>query len=206
LLYNLGMNKRRILQLGILFIVLASTVVFARTLVSSAFYAPEREVVSAQPLTLATTSASLPARLVIPALEIDAEVEHVGINYKGEMVAPADYDDVAWYREGVVPGKRGSAVMAGHLNDGLGLSGVFQDLQKIEPGDEVFVENGYGRIRFVVEQIETYDYKSVPLDLVFHRSDAVRLNLITCAGRWTWDGRTYDKRVVVYAKYVGEPN
>lgn len=176
---------------------------FGRTLAISAFYAPETELSADQPHleAAAADSRSLPARLAIPALSIDARVEAVGANHRGDMASPSDYDDVAWYMHGTIPGERGSAVIAGHLNDGLGLSGAFERLGDVRIGDDVLVEDEEGRtLRFVVERIETYGYRSVPLREVFEGDGAPRLNLITCAGRWTWDGRTYDERLVVYTR------
>lgn len=191
-------------KIAVLCLTLLAVLVFGHTLVTSAFYAPEGR--SAAPTSLPPTDSAsadraVPARLIVPSLGIEARVEPVGENYKGDMASPSDYDDVSWYMHGTVPGERGSAVMAGHRNDGLGLSGVFEHLSRVRVGDEVVVEDVEGReARFVVERVETYGYRSVPLEEVFKGDGEARLNLITCAGRWTWDGRTYDERIVVYAR------
>lgn len=149
----------------------------------------------------ATTSA--PVRLLIPALSIDAHVQYVGVTTGGEMGVPNNFTDVAWYRNGTLPGMAGSAVMDGHVDNGLALPGVFKYLERIKIGDSVYVETRDERmLHFVVYDTEIYPYKDVPMDKLFAESDAARLNLITCQGSWLPGDKTYDQRLVVYATLV----
>lgn len=143
----------------------------------------------------------LPKRLQIAALDIDAAIQYVGTTSTGAMGVPSNYTDVGWYRYGTIPGHRGSAVIAGHLDNGLALPGVFKQLGTLEAGDVVTVTTEKdSRIEFVVERVESYPYQSLPLEDIFNRTDAARLVLITCAGNWLRGDRTYDTRLVVYAR------
>jgi LPXTG-site transpeptidase (sortase) family protein len=158
---------------------------------------PEAAVVQADPT-------EKPVHLRIPILGVDAKVQHVGINDKGNMATPSNFEDVGWYKHGVVPGGRGSAVMAGHVDNGLGLPGVFTRLSELNPGDDIYVESEDGSIQhFVVESKRTYPYADAPVEVIFNQNGSTRLNLITCEGRWVDEDKTYDERLVVFAKLVG---
>ena len=146
---------------------------------------------------------ALPARLVIPAIGVDTAVEHVGVGVSGNMAVPMSYDNVGWYRLGTVPGDLGSAVVGGHVTNGLMMPSVFNRLGELQAGDEIIVEtNGGDRIRFAVVDAQRYRYNKVPRDLLFNRNDAQWLNLITCDGGWLASKRTYDERVVIYAMSI----
>jgi LPXTG-site transpeptidase (sortase) family protein len=159
--------------------------------------------ISAQPTS--SLSAGEPQRLVISKLGVDAKVQYVGITAKGTMGIPSNFKDVAWYKYGPKPGEYGSAVIAGHLDNGLGLAAVFKKLGDLVPGDEIEVSDSKGVMRtFRVEKTEVYDYDKFPSKEVFSEGNGLRLNLITCDGVWLKDKRSYDKRLVVFASYVSE--
>lgn len=197
----------RIIRILLGIIIVAAVCVFGYTLVHALWYAPDQGPAVpqglVQPAHVATSS--LPSRLIIPSLHIDAKVQDVGVNAQGNMRAPDNFTDVTWYEYGAVPGHIGSAVMAGHVDNGLGLDGVFKHLDSLKVGDEVDVQTEGGTIvRFVVNDIETYPYQSVPAQALFNRSDKAHLNLITCAGTWVPGGAdTYDHRLVIYTTLVG---
>lgn len=146
---------------------------------------------------------SAPKRLIIPSIGVSARVEQVGLTESGAMQAPYLFADVSWYREGTLPGEPGSAVFAGHVDNGLSLPGVFKKLDEVEPGDRVYVvlESGE-RIAFIVESTEEYPYDATPTEVLFSSSGAPRLTLITCAGDWVRSGGTYDRRLVITAALV----
>ena len=184
-------------------VVLCAGFVFGQTAVEALWYAPDTEV----PVPEIGSSAELalpedyPTRFRVPVLGIDARVQHVGVNAKGNMAAPNNFTDVGWYKYGTPPGFVGSAVVAGHVDNGLGLPGVFKDLSELKIGDDIFVEREDGvELRFVVTEIQVYPYTHVPRDILFSRTDVARLNLITCEGAWVAGERTYDQRLVVYAE------
>ena len=144
----------------------------------------------------------LPKTLNIPKLGINAKVQYVGLNFENEMDAPSNNNDVAWFSLGVVPGKKGSAVIAGHLNGKSGEPAIFWDLHKLEIGNDIYVvDNGGDERRFQVMSVEKYKTNSAPMEKIFGLNDGVYLNLITCGGRWDRAENTYDERLVVFAKY-----
>lgn len=142
-------------------------------------------------------SGTLPATLTIPRLSIVAHIQHVGRTVSGLMASPSNFTDVAWFREGTVPGEEGSAVIAGHLDNALALDGVFKHLTDLKVGDEVDVQTLAGdTLRFRVTDSEVYPYTNTPGDL-FTKKGGDYLTLITCAGTWLPGAHTYDHRLVV---------
>ncbi len=183
----------------------AAIFVFAYTLINATVFSPDTEI-SAPALAADAAGATVspdryPSRFTIPALKINAAVQHVGVNAKGNMAAPSNFTDVAWYKYGFVPGQRGNAVLAGHVDNGLALSGVFKRLKELKLGDDVYIERKDGaKLHFVVVKIESYPYKEVPLELLFGNSNKAMLNLISCEGAWVKTEKTYDRRLVVFTE------
>jgi sortase (surface protein transpeptidase) len=180
--------------------------VFVWTGVHALWYAPDTEIAppvstSAKPTAPSVSSGDLPEQLSIPAINIDANIQDVGINGKGNMAVPSNFTDVAWYKYGPVPGRLGSAVIDGHVDNGLGLDGVFKHLGDLHVGDDVFVDTKSGtHLHFVVHEIESYPYQDAPVERIFKAADRARLNLVTCEGAWVKGDKTYDHRLVVYAE------
>jgi sortase A len=146
-----------------------------------------------------------PKRLIIPALDIDATVQHVGVTSGGAMATPRNFHDVAWYKHGTIPGEKGSAVIVGHVDNAFGLAGVFKNLGKLTIGDDVYVLTKDGtRLHFVVTASHLYKYKEVPVEEIFNDTEGVKVRLITCAGNWIRSEKTYDTRLVITAEFKSE--
>ena len=180
-----------------------AAVVFFGTLTQALWYAPESDlqVPSAETIPRDLPPSEEPVRIRIPKLDIDTKIQQTGVNAKGNMGVPTNYSDVAWYRHGTVPGQTGSAVIDGHVDNGLGLAGVFKRLDTLVKGDDIYVITKTGReLHFVIEEAVAYPYTAVPLEKLFSRKDNARLNLITCGGTWIKSEKTYDERFVVYAR------
>lgn len=147
------------------------------------------------------SEATLPKRLSIPKLGIDAPVEYVGMDAKGNMDVPKNDNNVAWFEPGFRPGTKGNSVMAGHLDTRTGAPAVFYKLDTLEKGDRILVRGADGSSKtFIVTHKATYPYNEFPLVEVFGPSDTPRLNLITCEGRFDSTARNYSHRVVVYSE------
>lgn len=147
----------------------------------------------------------LPVRLMIPAIDVDAKIQYVGIDPggTGEMEVPSNFTDVGWYEAGVLPGERGSAVMAGHLNGKQVPEAVFYDLHTLEIGDEVIVMSaGRERDIFKVVKVVTYAHTDSAVDVFTSTDGTKRLNLITCSGDWLSDENQYNKRTVVFTELL----
>lgn len=145
---------------------------------------------------------SLPVRLLIPKLGVDAHVDYMGLTPTGDMESPSSAQSVGWYKYSSRPGNVGSAVIAGHL--GLKERSVFMDLDELQIGDELRVVDDQNRsVSFVINQIRIYGKDEKP-DEVFKTSDTSHLNLITCSGDWIASEKTYAERLVVFADKAPE--
>ncbi|HYC83300.1 MAG TPA: class F sortase [Candidatus Paceibacterota bacterium] len=145
--------------------------------------------------------AGAPSRFLIPRLGIDAEVQPVGVNAKGAVGTPTRFKDVAWYREGPKPGEEGGAVINGHLDNALGLPGVFYRLPTVEIGDEVQVLDEKGTIMtFSVYAIDRYPYNQALSPDLMETAGRAELRIITCTGSWLSSKKTYSERLVVSAR------
>ena len=142
-----------------------------------------------------------PTRLRIPALDLDAVVDAVGIDARtGEFAVPPSVDRVGWYRFG--PGfsaGAGSIVIAGHVDSAAEGDGAFFRLGSLSAGDTMTLGAG-GRTRsFEVVARERYAKTAIPLEKYFARDGATRLTLITCGGPFDPKTRHYRDNVVVTA-------
>jgi sortase (surface protein transpeptidase) len=103
----------------------------------------------------------VPLELQIPSIKVDAPVIGVGLNSKNEMDAPRGpigssiWKTAMWYRGSGIPGEPGTAMFAGHVNDPLGLPGVFGHLRDLHTGDPIIVhfKNTSEDISFAVDQV-----------------------------------------------------
>jgi sortase A len=144
----------------------------------------------------------LPVRLVIPSLNLDASIEPVGLAADGAMGVPIRLADVAWYQPGPRPGELGNAVIAGHRSSRLSLPAVFDNLDKLMPGDMVNIIDDRGTIIvFRVRERRIYDANADPSE-IFAKSDKVHLNLISCAGNYNPLTRSFPQRLVVFTDAI----
>jgi Sortase domain len=161
------------------------------------------------PVTLVTPTPApwQPARLVIPALHIDAPVMAVGATTNGVMDAPTSkavhstyWSSVFWYDLGAAPGQNGNAVIAGHVNRVGGDPAIFWTLSSLVPGETFTVVTSDGHsLHFVVNRVVAYPANAPSkqtISAVFGPTTGHHLNLITCSGVWTGNG--YDQRLVVF--------
>ncbi len=110
------------------------------------------------PQSQVASSLESPMRLVIPAINVNAAIQQVGVNPKGEMEAPSNTVDAGWFKLGSRPGEKGSAVIDGHFDGKNGEAGVFTNLHKLKEGDKLYTEDGQGAsTTFVVRKSRTYD-------------------------------------------------
>ena len=147
------------------------------------------------------TDFGLPVRLKIPKINVDAEIDPMGTTPSGAMEIPSGPKNVGWYKSGPHPGDSGSAVIDGHYGRWKnGEGSVFDDLNNLEKGDILYVEDENGMATsFVVRESRKYDPNADASD-VFESSDGKsHLNLITCEGTWNKDSKSYSQRLVVFA-------
>jgi sortase (surface protein transpeptidase) len=186
---------------------LVGVVVFATTAVHAFWYAPQKEIPAPVGVHMPVVAASdYPVHVSIPASTLDADIEKIGLVGEHQIAAPSHFSEVGWYKYGAVPGQVGTALLAGHLDNGLGLDGAFKHLSSLSKGDVITVTTASSTVlHFTVDRTEIFPYDSVPTDTLLGTSvtdGKAHLVLITCEGKWTHDpieGMTYDHRFVVFA-------
>jgi len=147
---------------------------------------------------------SKPIRLIITSIQVDAEVEPMGITSAGDMESPSGPKTVGWYKFGPYPGESGNAVIAGHFGPWQnGETSVFNNLSQLKKGDTIDVVNEHGiNTTFEVRELRVYD-KDADTSEVFGKGDGrAHLNIITCTGSWNSNQKIYSKRLVVFADKV----
>ncbi len=149
---------------------------------------------------VATTTPLTPARLKIPSIGVDANVQQVGQKADGSMATPTSFQDVGWYTLGPKPGAGGNAVIAGHVNNALTMAGVFEHLSDVKVGDYITVTDTSGKtLIYAVTKTAQYTLDTAPTSEIFSPNGPSQLVLITCDGAWDAAAHSYNKRLVVYA-------
>lgn len=141
----------------------------------------------------ARTTAEL-GRLSIPAIGVNAGIIPVGVTKAGHLAIGRSVRDVYRWRDGVLPGQQGSAVLAGHTwSQG---PGVFDNLGRLQPGNLVIV----GKNRFKVTRVRRVTGMSrAAVAALFSDRGEPRLVLITCGDRNNLTG-VYRTRIIVNAR------
>lgn len=174
----------------ILFVIFAVSIVPSRT---------SAEVTSASVMRVggsALLNTDYPVRLLVPSVNIDSPIQGLGVNTRGEMAVPSgSTNNVGWYKDGTVPGQVGSAVLDAHI------FAAFSNLRYLKPNSDVYVIMQSGmKLHFITSAAMIYSLNELPSIPLFNLNDTERLNLITCAGKPTKDGSTYDHRLVIYTR------
>ncbi|WP_326697382.1 class F sortase [Streptomyces sp. NBC_01754] len=144
--------------------------------------------------------ASEPVRIRVPRIGVDAPMTPLGLGADGSLdVPPAEDRNLAgWFEKGTPPGAKGTAIVAGHVDNAEGPA-VFYSLGSLRKGASVEIDRRDGRTAvFAVDAVEVYDNDAFPDERVYGASAHAALRLITCGGGYT--PRTgYLGNVVAYA-------
>lgn len=144
-------------------------------------------------------NSKLTMRLKIPVINVDAQVESLGLTSAGAMATPKKPDNVAWFNLGPRPSDKGSAVIAGHYGWENGKAAAFDNLSKLHQGDKIYFEDVKGvTTTFVVREIKNYDSNADAKDVFNSNDNKSHLNLITCEGVWDKISKSYSGRLVVF--------
>ncbi|MFG2606301.1 class F sortase [Streptomyces sp. NPDC048514] len=147
---------------------------------------------------------SVPTRLLIPKIAVDAPFTSLAIGTTGQLQPPpaGDTNLVGWYADGVAPGEQGTSIIAGHV-DTTTSPAVFANLDALESGDTFSVERADGRTaKFVVDSAESFAKDDFPSKRVYADAARPEVRLITCAGDYDHDVRDYTENLVVFAHLV----
>jgi len=193
------------MQLKVIFkkifiITIILVIFFLITIIFLAFYLPGHVYTYFYDKTFPSV-VGIPVRLKIPKINIDAKIISLGVDKDGSIEAPSGPKDVGWFETGTRPGDNGNAIIDGHYGYWKdGEESVFDDLNKLRKGDQIYVEDENGIFYiFVVKKIMIYD-ASVDASNIFNSADKKsHLNLITCEGDWNATQKTYSNRLVIFA-------
>ncbi|MFF9868885.1 class F sortase [Streptomyces sp. NPDC013953] len=150
---------------------------------------------------------SVPTRLLIPSIDVDAPFTELSIGSSGRLNAPPPDDTnlVGWFAGGASPGERGTAIVAGHL-DTTTSPAVFARLSTLSPGDTVDVVRKDGTTAtFVVDDIDNFPQDDFPDDRVYADTPDAQLRLITCGGSYDRSKKRYTENTVVFAHLKSPP-
>ncbi|MFI1012857.1 class F sortase [Streptomyces sp. NPDC020965] len=145
-----------------------------------------------------------PLRLSIPDIEVDTPLTGLGLAKDGSLeVPPATNRNLAgWYRNGTPPGAKGTAVVAGHVDNARGPA-VFYALGALKKGHRIEVSRADGRTAvFTIDAIEVYEADAFPDDKVYGAKNRAELRVITCGGGFN-KKTGYRGNVVAYAHLIG---
>jgi sortase (surface protein transpeptidase) len=143
-------------------------------------------------------SVAKPVRVVIPAIDVDADLVALGLNDDGSMEVP-DFGLAGWYEPGPRPGDPGPAVIAAHVDSVRGPD-VFFRLRDLTTGDKITVEYAdRSDTTFVVSESEQQLKDDLPVERIWNDTDNAVLRLITCGGEFDADARSYLSNLIVYA-------
>lgn len=196
-------RRTRLFILGIIAVVIVLGILFVSQGLGNGDRTPTTNIAALSGQTeveSATVSFGLPKRLKIPKINVNAVVDPMGLEPNGDMQAPSGPKTTGWYKFGSNPGNVGSAAIAGHQGRWkTGEDSVFDDLNKLGMGDEVYVEDEHGQVAtFTVRETRTYGQNESAPDVFVSHDGKAHLNLITCSGDWDRAQRTYLNRLVVF--------
>ena len=147
---------------------------------------------------------SAPVALRIPSIKVATKgLVDLGLDDKGELEAPKDFQQAGWYAAGPTPGEFGPSVIAAHVDSHLGPA-VFYRLGALKKGAKVMIERKDGSTAtFVVDRVERYPKAKFPTSEVYADTRGrAELRLITCGGDIDPQSGHYIDNVVAYAHLV----
>lgn len=148
-----------------------------------------------RPPTLATSAAEAkvalpPLQLVIPAIGVDVPVVLADNQHLPRVRA------VGWFFRSAFPATAANMVLLGHVN---GPAETFARLDELHPGDSIRVVTATAVQVYAVETLTIVNDSAV--EVLAPTTEPVA-TLITCTGDWNSTTRSYNRRLVVRARYV----
>lgn len=194
----------RLKSKNILFIIL----IFVFTCLLFIVKAKERKILlvtNLQNIVIKNNSKLNPKILNIPAINISAKVESVGLTLGGAVDSPSGPKNVGWYNHGPRPGENGIAIIDGHSGWKGDTPAVFDDLHKLRVNEKIYIEDQNGSILvFNIYKIKIYTPGEDYTDVFVPKDSGIYLNLITCSGLWDYIKKTSPDRLVIFTELVAE--
>ena len=152
---------------------------------------------------------TLPTRLVIPSIELDAPIIRaipseirIGSDYYEQWEAPNEFA-VGWHTSSALLGEVGNTVLNGHHNI---YGRVFENLHKVEPGQEIIVYGGNLKYSYIIVNVMILPERDMDMDTRMENARWIlpstdeRLTLITC-----WPAESNTHRLIVVAQPLNPP-
>lgn len=124
------------------------------------------------------------ARLVVPALGINAPIQRFGVDKFGRLDVPQDEVTAGWHPDyGDLPGAGGSTFLAAHYMY-ANQPGIFYELTSLAPGDAVTLTTTTGfDAAYRVVSVVDYPLASIDMGAILHGLEGVEsVVLMTCSG------------------------
>ncbi len=155
-----------------------------------------------QEIVVPTKVASLPAKINIPDIGVDAQVEHLGLTAENAVDVPKSLWTTAWFNQSSRPGDKGPAMIVGHYS-AYGRA-VFANLNKLNAGQKIIITDDKGQqFTFVVTKKGDYPQAEVPMaELLGNKNSKPRLEIITCGGGYIKASRDFTNRTVITAEII----
>ncbi|MGW7523783.1 class F sortase [Streptomyces sp. NPDC054783] len=157
-----------------------------------------------EPLAAPALAPSMPTRIRIPAIRVNAPLTSLALTRSGSLDAPpAQNKNLAgWYEAGTIPGETGTAIVAGHVDNAEGPA-VFYDLGALKRGARIEVDRRDGSVAvFTVDAVKVYAANNFPDEKVYGAAPRPELRVITCGGGYS-KATGYQGNVVVFAHLTG---
>ncbi len=146
-----------------------------------------------------------PKYLSIPAISINnVRVLRLGLLSNGSIAVPDNIYDTGWYDGSVKPGQNGAMFIYGHVSSWTA-DGVFYDLKKLVPGNQVTITSGdNATYTYQVVSTTIYPYNNVNMSQVLApvNPNIPGLNLMTCTGQVIKGTSEFNERLVVFTSLV----
>lgn len=152
------------------------------------------------------TTKSVPTRIAVPRLKVNAPVEEVGLAKDGTVQTPTldEPNLTGWYKYGPTPGQKGPAVILGHVDTAKTGPAVFYKLRNLKTGDKVTVTRKDGSAAdFAVQKLLDVSKQKFPSKKVYGDISYAGLRLITCGGAFDRSKGSYEDNTIVFAKLTG---
>jgi LPXTG-site transpeptidase (sortase) family protein len=158
--------------------------------------------ISSQAWAAYTVPADQARYIYLPTVGDQARVLSVGVNSKGRIDTSSNVNDTAWYDGSAKPGQEGQVFINGHTASAPTYKAAFDDLPKLQVGDQIIIERGDGKqISYRVVSNETIKADQVNMKKVLNVPDGATkgLTIMSCTGKFNYRTESSDTRVIVYA-------
>jgi sortase (surface protein transpeptidase) len=159
------------------------------------------------PVPMVTPPAPIPVAVQIPALGVASSLIPTGVDSNHRLQTPPldKPEQASWFVGSPEPGENGPAVLLGHVN-GSGKPGVFAQLHRMQPGDEIVVSRDQApAVIYRVRSVEKFEKDEFPTERVYGDTAGPELRLITCGGVFDTSRGSYTDNWVVFAELAGPP-